>query len=182
MFRQLIGSEAGSPDSFSVSFPGVEVSLSKTKQLFVLSPSHIAVPSYRATTAAIDQTIPFVAPTPVTSPVLSLTRASIATFVNSQGLIEIAPADTPRFDHDPVTCAPKSLLLEEARKNLLIRSNELGNAAWTKNRVTVTSSTDFSIFANENVWLLAGDSTIGFKLLSRSYATSSTIRTGSVYL
>ena len=69
MFRQLIGSEAGSPDSFSVPFPGGEVSLDSPKQLFTLSPSHIAVPSYRATTAAIDQTIPFIAPTLVTFPV-----------------------------------------------------------------------------------------------------------------
>jgi hypothetical protein len=40
MFRQLIGSEAGSPDCFSVPFPGGEVSLSKPNQLFILSPSH----------------------------------------------------------------------------------------------------------------------------------------------
>ena len=44
MFRQLIGSDAGSPDSFSVPFPGGAVSLSKPKQLFVLSASHIITP------------------------------------------------------------------------------------------------------------------------------------------
>jgi hypothetical protein len=123
MFRQLIGSKAGSPDSFSVTFPGGEIILDSPKQFFVLSPSHIAVPSYRATTAAIDRTTPFIAPTPVTFPVPSFTRASIATFVNSAGLIEVSPADTPRFDHDPVTGAPKGLLLEAAGTNLLIRSN-----------------------------------------------------------
>jgi hypothetical protein len=47
-----------------------------------------------------------------------------------------APASTayygPRFDYDPVTLAPKGLLIEEQRVNLLLRSEEFDNAAWTK--------------------------------------------------
>ena len=83
MFRQLIGSDAGSPDNFSVPFPGGEVSLSKHKELFVLSPLHIAVLSYRATTATIARTIPFIAPTPVTFLAPSSISASVASCVNS---------------------------------------------------------------------------------------------------
>jgi len=180
MFRFLIGSEAGAPDSFSVPFPGREVSLSKPKQFFVLSPSHIAVPSYRATTAAIDRTIPFIAPAPVTFPVPSFTRASIATFVNSQGLIEIAPADTPRFEYDPVTLAPKGLLLEEARTNAITRSNDF--TLWSRNRTTVTNTTAFPIFASGGVFLFTGDGTSNFKSVARGLTSSSTTRIMSVYL
>jgi hypothetical protein len=44
-----------------------------------------------------------------------------------------APTSTayygPRFDYDPVTLAPKGLLIEEQRTNLLLRSEEFDNAA-----------------------------------------------------
>jgi len=125
MFRQLVAIEAGSPDSFSVPFPGGDISLNSSKQLFVLSPLHIAVPpmTHMGLSTSISSKIPFIAPAPVTFPVPSFTRASVATFVNFQGLIEIAPPNTPRFDHDPVTLAQKGLLLEEARTNLIRRSN-----------------------------------------------------------
>jgi hypothetical protein len=36
----------------------------------------------------------------------------------------------PRFDYDPVTLAPRGLLIEEARTNLLLRSGEIGTAPW----------------------------------------------------
>ncbi len=121
MFRFLIGSEAGDTDSFSVPFPGGEVSL---KNPNILSPSHIGVPFYRATTAVIARTIPFITPTTVSYLVASFTWASVATVVNSQGLIEVVAPDTPRFDHDPVSGAPKGLLLEESRTSVLIRSND----------------------------------------------------------
>lgn len=44
----------------------------------------------------------------------------------------------PRFDHDPVTLACKGLLIEEQRTNLLTRSAEFDNLAWTPITITVT--------------------------------------------
>ena len=55
-------------------------------------------------------------------PTPTFTRASTATFVGSDGLIQSATINTPRFDHDPVTLACKGLLIEESRTNLLTQS------------------------------------------------------------
>lgn len=55
-----------------------------------------------------------------------------------------APTSTayygPRFDYDPVTLAPKGLLIEEQRTNLVLRSEEFGNASWTKTESSVTAN------------------------------------------
>jgi hypothetical protein len=55
-----------------------------------------------------------------------------------------APTSTayygPRFDYDPVTLAPKGLLIEEQRTNLLLRSEEFDNVAWIKGGSTVTAN------------------------------------------
>lgn len=53
-----------------------------------------------------------------------------------------APTSTayygPRFDYDPVTLAPKGLLIEEQRTNLLTYSQDFSNAAWGKFDVLLT--------------------------------------------
>jgi len=46
----------------------------------------------------------------------------------------------PRFDYDPVTLAPKGLLIEEQRTNLLLYSEQFDNAAWTNSGATVTAN------------------------------------------
>ena len=46
----------------------------------------------------------------------------------------------PRFDYDPVTLAPKGLLIEEQRVNLLLYSEQFDNAAWVKDAATVTAN------------------------------------------
>ncbi len=46
----------------------------------------------------------------------------------------------PRFDYDPVTLAPRGLLIEEQRTNLLLRSEEFNNAAWSKINGSVTAN------------------------------------------
>lgn len=63
---------------------------------------------------------------------VTFTRAlNTATRVNSSGLIETVNANLPRFDYDPVTLAPKGLLVEESRINALTSSEEFDNIAWT---------------------------------------------------
>jgi hypothetical protein len=50
----------------------------------------------------------------------------------------------PRFDYDPVTLAPKGLLIEEARTNLLLQSETFDNASWAKFNATVTANATLS--------------------------------------
>jgi hypothetical protein len=67
-------------------------------------------------------------------PRITFTRTSSATYMGSDGLIKIAPANSPRFDHryNPATGEIESLglLVEEARTNLLLRSEEFDNNYW----------------------------------------------------
>ena len=65
-------------------------------------------------------------------PRITFTRSSIATVTNSLGLLQTVQANVPRFDYDPVTLAPRGLLIEEARTNLLLRSEEFDNTVWVK--------------------------------------------------
>jgi hypothetical protein len=54
------------------------------------------------------------------------------TFVGSDGFIQRATTNVPRFDHDPLSRQSLGLLSEVERTNLLLRSEEFNNASWTK--------------------------------------------------
>ena len=61
---------------------------------------------------------------------VTFTRASTGTYVGSDGLIKTATTNEARFDHNPTTGESLGLLVEEARTNLLLRSEEFDNAVW----------------------------------------------------
>jgi hypothetical protein len=59
--------------------------------------------------------------------------------VGSDGLIQSAAINTPRFDHDPITGVCRGLLIEEGRTNLLQRSDGLDTSPWLPvNTTTIT--------------------------------------------
>jgi hypothetical protein len=68
--------------------------------------------------------------------------ASLDPYVYNPGA---APASTayfgPRFDYDPVTLAPKGLLIEEQRTNLVLQSEAFNDAGWSKTGSTITANT-----------------------------------------
>lgn len=68
---------------------------------------------------------------------VTFTRAGSATYFDAAGMLQTALADVPRFDHDPVTKAPKGLLIEGPRTNLLLQSEEFSDAAWVKGNSTI---------------------------------------------
>jgi hypothetical protein len=69
---------------------------------------------------------------------ITFTRSTTATFVGSDGLIQTAAINAPRFDYDPVTLAPKGLLIEELRRNIFLNSLINGTSLSTQT-VTVTA-------------------------------------------
>jgi len=65
-------------------------------------------------------------------PRITFTRTSTGTYMGSDGLIKVAPADSPRFDHRYVNGEIESLglLVEEQRSNLITYSEDFDT--WTK--------------------------------------------------
>lgn len=73
---------------------------------------------------------------------LNFARASEATRVNQNGLIEKVGSNVPRIDYKDGGC-PK-LLLEPQSRNLITHSEDFSNAAWSKINTTITSNAAIS--------------------------------------
>ena len=72
---------------------------------------------------------------------ITFNRSTTGTYVGSNGLIQTAAVDVPRFDYDPVTLAIRGLLVEDARTNVLLYSQSFGTAPWVlQNSPTVSTS------------------------------------------
>jgi len=95
--------------------------------------------------------------TPLDSRV-TFTRSTTATFIGSNGLIQIAAIDAPRFDYDPVTLSAKGLLTEEQRTNFLLNSLIDGTSLTTQT-VTVTAVAHTLSFYGTGTVTLSGVAT-----------------------
>ncbi|MBO6755754.1 MAG: hypothetical protein JJ902_05475 [Roseibium sp.] len=67
-------------------------------------------------------------------------RASAGTYFDAQGVLQTAAADVPRFDHDPVTGAPRGLLVEGAATNLLAWPEDFSAPDWLPADATPTAN------------------------------------------
>lgn len=73
-------------------------------------------------------------------PRITFTRASTATRVRQDGLIEVVASGSPRIDFDPVTQVCKGLLIEEQRTNLITYSENVDKAGWGRQGSIVTAT------------------------------------------
>jgi hypothetical protein len=73
-------------------------------------------------------------------PTPTFTRSSTATFIGSNGLIQSAEINEPRFEHDPLTGVCYGLLLEQSRTNLVFPSATLTTQTRTVTAVAHTLS------------------------------------------
>ena len=72
---------------------------------------------------------------------VTFTRASSGTFVGSDGVIKTAATNEPRFDHNPTTGESLGLLVEEARTNLVLQSEDLSDSiTWVRTNSSVTAN------------------------------------------
>jgi hypothetical protein len=114
---------------------------------------------------------------------VTFTRASSGTFVDSAGVIQTAATNVPRFDHNPTTLESLGLLVEEQRTNLLLRSEEFDNASWTKVRSTISANAIAAPDGTLTADKLVEDSTASNNhFLQQSYISVSGTYTFSVYL
>ncbi|GEM_PF-412373 len=71
----------------------------------------------------------------------TFTRASTATYYDSTGTLQTSSNDTPRFDYDPATLAPKGIMIEQAFTNGIKNSEDFSVAShWTATNITLDST------------------------------------------
>jgi hypothetical protein len=88
----------------------------------------------------------------------------------------------PRFDYDPVTLAPKGLLIEEQRVNLLLYSEQFDNATWTKSAVTITANATAAPDGTSTADKLTPDVTLASHFAGQTVTTTAVAHTYSAYL
>lgn len=87
-------------------------------------------------------------------------RASAGSYNGSNGLVQSAASNVARMQYNPLNlAAPAKLLLEAAATNLLLRSEEVDNAAWTKLRTTVSANAAAAPDGNSTADKLTEDTT-----------------------
>ena len=114
---------------------------------------------------------------------VTFTRASSGTFVGSNGLIQTAATNEPRFDHNPTTGESLGLLVEEARTNLVLRSEAIATSPWFAGANTTLSNNTGEVLDP------AGGSTAtkvvvsgGTGAFGQSVTLTAAIHTGSIWL
>ncbi len=91
----------------------------------------------------------------------SFARASDGTYYNSSGILTTASTGAPRFDHDPVTRAPRGILIEPQRENSYTKSNTFSVPSYFYNNNTQTLDAATGIEGTQNARLWAAKSIYG---------------------
>lgn len=115
-------------------------------------------------------------------PTPTFTRASAATFIGSNGLIQSAAINAPRFDHDPVTLASRGLLIEESRTNLLPRSEEFNNGWAVYQSAISANSTASPSGLNDADSLIENTANDAHSVFRGANFAASTVYSFSVYV
>jgi hypothetical protein len=102
--------------------------------------------------------------------------------VGSNGLIQTAASDVPRFDHNPATGESLGLLVEEARTNTLTYSEQFDNAAWLKVNATVTANQAIAPDGTLTMDELVDDATSGTHRFAEAFTPPSSNFTISAYV
>jgi hypothetical protein len=113
---------------------------------------------------------------------LSVLRATSATRVNANGVIETVGANVPLIDHTGGGCP--TILVQPQRTNLLLRSEEFDNGAWTKLNITVSANSTISPDGNLTAdKIIPSGTTTSFKeIYNNIFLTAGTTHTHSFYV
>jgi hypothetical protein len=117
------------------------------------------------------------------SGMVTFTRGTTATFVGSNGLIQTAAINAPRFDYDPVTLAAKGLLIEEQRTNIMLQSQTFDSGTWSKSGATITANAAVSPDGAANADALVEDAATSTHFCQQFVSfTTATAYTFSTYV
>jgi hypothetical protein len=109
---------------------------------------------------------------------VDVTRAGVATFVGSNGLIQSASADTQRIDY---STGVAGLLVEESRTNLAVYSEAFGTG-WTNVNLTLTDNQIVAPDGNQTAELFTISAAATTQSRQTFSVTSGQIYTLSVFL
>ena len=115
---------------------------------------------------------------------LTTTRASGATYWDANGVLQTAGNNVLRRDFDPrlaSTAERCGYLIEEARTNLALRSEDFSYADWTLNRATVTTNAAVAPDGATTADFLKEDNTTGDHYALQNIAYTSAVYTFSVF-
>ena len=119
-------------------------------------------------------------------PRITFTRTSTGTYMGSDGLIKVASANSPRFDHRYVNGEIESLglLVEESRQNLLTGSEDFGPSYWSAlNSVSTSLNAVASPDGNSTADKFIENTNTTHKVLARTFTlTASTTYTYSLFV
>jgi hypothetical protein len=118
----------------------------------------------------------------IQSPSVFTSRASSGTYVGGNGLIQTATTNEARYDHDPVSLISKGLLLEDARTNLALDSEDFSAATWTLGAVTVTANAAVSPTGATTADSLLETATTAEHILYATATYTFTTATQSIYV
>jgi hypothetical protein len=110
---------------------------------------------------------------------LTVTRATGATRVNANGIIEKMGANVPRIDYSGGGCP--SILVEPQRTNLVLRSREFDNSIWTKDDVTVTANSIISPDGTQNADSIIENSSTGYHFIQQTFSSINQTYTYSIF-
>jgi len=111
---------------------------------------------------------------------VTFTRASSGTFVDSAGVLQTAGTDVPRFNHNPTTGESLGLLVEEARTNLVLQSNAF-TTTWQAVTTTLTSASVVSPDGTTNGWRFADTAANSTHNIFQSIAWTAVATTFTIY-
>jgi|694.fasta_scaffold07887_20 hypothetical protein len=116
---------------------------------------------------------------------ITFTRSSSGTYLDRNGLVVTAPANSPRFEHSYNGSNVESLglLIEESRTNLVTYSEQFDNAVWSKVNAGITTNTSATTApdGSNNADLLLPNTTNAQHRLDQSPTSSTTTQVFSVY-
>lgn len=113
----------------------------------------------------------------------TFTRASIASYFDSEGLLAYAANNQARFDYNPLTLASEGLLIESTSTNICLYSEAADNAAWVKTNASISSGSAIAPDGAQTADSLADNVTNGVHRMTQTVAfANTTAYTYSVFL